>query len=150
MKFRLAAFLRLLPLLVFHLQASAAPSDDLFLAARDAARLGDRARLERLIGELQGHELVAYVEYWRLQPELKKDIDPSTVRSFLARNEGTYIAEKMRSDWLKQLGKQQQWARFDAEYPGLVQPDQELSCYALQSRRLRSPGRRNSRDAGVL
>ena len=143
MKFRLAAFLRLLPLLVFHLQASAAPSDDLFLAARDAARLGDRARLERLIGELQGHELVAYVEYWRLQPELKKDIDPSTVRSFLTRNEGTYIAEKMRGDWLKQLGKQQQWTLFDAEYPALVQPDQELSCYALQSRRLRG-------DAGML
>ena len=143
MKFRLAAFLQLLPLLAIHLQAFAAPSDELFLAARDAVRLGDRVRLERLVGELQEHELVAYVEYWRLQPELKKDIDPSTVRSFLARNEGTYIAEKMRSDWLKQLGKQQQWARFDAEYPGLVQPDQELSCYALQSRRLRG-------DAGML
>lgn len=141
MKFRLAAFLYLLPLLAFHLPVSAAPSDDLFLAARDAARAGDRVRLERLVGELQGHELASYVEYWRLQPELKNDIDASTIRSFLVRNEGSYIAEKMRGDWLKQLGKQQQWDLFDAEYPALVQPDQELSCYALQSRRVRGDTR---------
>ncbi len=143
MKFRLAAVLHLFPLLAFHLPVSAESSDGLFLAARDAARAGDRVRLERLVGELQGYELAPYVEYWRLQPELKNDIDPSTIRSFLARNEGSYIAEKMRSDWLKQLGKQQRWELFDAEYPALVQPDQELSCYALQSRRAR-------RDSGML
>ncbi len=141
MKFRLAAVLYLLPLLAIHLPVSAAPSDDLFLAARDAARAGDRVRLERLAGELQGHELAPYVEYWRLQPELKNDIDASTIRSFLVRNEGSYIAEKLRGDWLKQLGKQQQWDLFDAEYPALVQPDQELSCYALQSRRVRGDAR---------
>ncbi|MFB0935289.1 MAG: transglycosylase SLT domain-containing protein [Propionivibrio sp.] len=141
MKFRLAAVLYLLPLLAFHLPVSAAPSDDLFLAARDAARAGDRVRLERLAGELQGHELASYVEYWRLQPELKNDIDASTIRSFLVRNEGSYIAEKLRGDWLKQLGKQQQWDLFDAEYPALLQPDQELSCYALQSRRVRGDAR---------
>ncbi len=141
MKFRLAVFLHLLPLLAVHFPVSAAPSDDLFLAARDAARAGDRVRIERLASELQGHELAPYVEYWRLQPELKNDIDPETIRSFLVRNEGMYIAEKMRSDWLKQLGKQQQWEIFDAEYPALVQPDRELSCYALQSRRLRGDAR---------
>lgn len=141
MKFRLAAVLYLLPLLAFHLPVSAAPSDDLFLVARDAARAGDRVRLERLAGELQGHELASYVEYWRLQPELKNDIDASTIRSFLVRNEGSYIAEKLRGDWLKQLGKQQQWDIFDAEYPALLQPDQELSCYALQSRRVRGDAR---------
>lgn len=142
MKFRVAAFLLLLPLLVGHLPASAA-SDDLFLAARDAARAGDRNRLERLSGELRGHELASYVDYWRLQPELKEGVDPVTVRAFLASNEGSYIAEKMRGDWLRQLGKQQQWELFDTEFAALAQPDQELSCYALQSRRVRG-------DAGML
>ena len=120
-----------------HSPLKAAPSDELFLVARDAARAGDRARLERLAAELPGHELISYVEYWRLQPDLKNGIDPALIRSFLARNEGSYIAEKMRGEWLKQLGKNQQWSLFDAEFPALQQPDQELSCYALQSRRAR-------------
>jgi hypothetical protein len=61
----------------------------------------------------------SYVEYWRLQPDLKNDIDPATSVLSCTRNEGSYIAEKMRGDWLKQLGKKQQWAEFDAEYPAL-------------------------------
>ena len=143
MKFRLASVLPLFPLLVACFPVFAAPADDLFLSARDAARAGDRARLERLAGDLQGYELAPYVDYWRLQPDLKNDIDPAVVRSFLANNEGSYIAEKMRGEWLKQLGKKQQWSLFDAEYPALAQPDQELACYALQSRRARG-------DASVL
>ncbi len=112
-------------------------SDDLVIAARDAARAGDRAKLARLADDLSGHDLAAYLEYWQLQLDLKNGIDPSRVRSFLSRNEGNYLAEKLRGDWLKQLGKQQQWELFDAEYPAMIQPDQELSCYSLQSRRLR-------------
>ena len=108
--------------------------DDRFLAARDAARSGDRARLERLAGELQGHPLEAYVEYWRLQPDLAT-VDPNVVRAFLQRYERTYLADKLRNDWIKQLGKTQQWAEINAEYPRLVQPEPEVNCYALQARR---------------
>ena len=136
MKLRLPVFLFAFSLLAVRLATGATASDDRFLAARDAARAGDRSKLERIAPELQGHELEAYVDYWRLLPDLAM-IDPSTIQSFLSRNEKSYIAEKLRSDWLKQLGKKQQWALFDAEYPLLTQPDQELSCYALQSRQAR-------------
>ncbi len=136
MKFRLPVLLLALPLLSAQFVFAAAATDDRLLAARDAARVGDRAKLERIALELQGHELESYVEYWRLLPDLGM-ADPATIKAFLTRYEGSYIAEKMRGDWLKQLGKKQQWAPFDAEFPSLVQPDQELSCYALQSRRLR-------------
>ena len=136
MKFRAAAFLLLFPLL-FSTLANAAPGDDLILSGRDAARSGDRVRLERLSEQAQGHVLAPYIDYWRLQFELKNDVDPALVRAFLERNQGSYIAEKMRGEWLKQLGKKQQWTLFDAEYPAMQQPDQELQCYALQSRRLR-------------
>ena len=140
MKFRSATFLSLLALLFCQRPAVADPLDDVLLSVRDAARAGDRGRLERAAGELRGHELAAYVEYWRLQQDLKNDLDPATVRAFLADNEGSYLAEKMRGDWLRQLGKQRQWSLFDAEYPALAQPDQELACYALQSRRARGDG----------
>lgn len=143
MKSLLSALFLLFSLLTLPAAVNAAPGDELFLAARDAARVGDRVRLERSVRELQGHELASYVEYWQLQAELKNDVDAAAIRSFLERNGGAYIAEKLRGEWLKQLGMKQQWAEFDAEYPALAQPDQELSCYALQSRRAKG-------DAGVL
>ena len=122
---------------VFCSAVFAAPTDDRFLAARDAYRNGDHAKLERLATELKGHDLDAYVEYWQLVGRLPDQLDPTAARDFLARHDRTYIAEKLRSDWLKALGKRQQWAEFDAEFPKMVAPDQDLVCYALQSRRAR-------------
>lgn len=136
MKFRLSVFLLAFPLLLVHFSVNALTADEQFLAARDAARAGDRAKLERLAPDLQSHELAPYVDYWRLLQDLNTT-DTAMIKGFLARNDKSYIAEKLRSDWLKQLGKKQQWSEFDAEYPLLAQPDQELSCYALQSRRAR-------------
>ena len=115
------------------LDAHAAP-DDRFLAARDAAKAGDKAKLERLAPELQGHELDVYVDYWRLLLDLN-NADPVTIKAFLQRNDKSYLAEKLRGDWLRQLGKKQLWAEFDAEYPAMQQPEQDVACYAFQSRR---------------
>lgn len=134
MKFRQSILLILIPLFLAPTLAFALTPDEQFLAARDAARAGDRAKLERLAPLLQGHELEAYVEYWQLLPDLK-DSDPATVQAFLGRHENSYIAEKLRTDWLRQLARKQQWSVFDSEYPRLAQADQELACQALQSRR---------------
>jgi soluble lytic murein transglycosylase len=134
MKFRFAALPLLFILLFCPRPVMAEPLDESFLAARDATQAGNRARLEQLAGELQGHELAVYVDYWRLQLDMKSAPDAAAVTAFLTGNAGDYLAEKVRGDWLKQLGKQRQWAVFDAEYPALAQPDRELVCYALQSR----------------
>lgn len=136
--FRLAAFVSTLYVVGALSPAVAAVTpDDRFLAARDAVRTGDRARLDRLAPELREHELAAYVEYWQLAARLPDQLDVAAARDFLARHEATFIAEKLRSDWLKVLGKKAQWDEFDSEYAKMVAPDQELSCYALQSRRAR-------------
>jgi soluble lytic murein transglycosylase len=127
--------------LTLPLAACAASGDDRFLAARDAYRAGDRAKLERLAPELRSHDLDAYVEYWLLTSRLPDQLDTASAREFLAKHEKTHIAEKLRVDWLKVLGKKQQWAEFDSEYPKVVAPDQELACYALQSRRARGDRR---------
>ena len=141
MKFRFVVFLLALPWLA-HAAVGAPAADERFLAARDAAHAGDRARLERIAPELKGYELESYVEYWQLLLALD-NADPATIKAFLARNENSYLAEKLRAEWLKQLGKKKQWAAFDAEYPLLLQADQPLVCYALQSRQARG-------DATVL
>ncbi|WP_291993809.1 lytic transglycosylase domain-containing protein [Candidatus Accumulibacter sp. ACC003] len=140
MKFRDSVFIVLVSYLLVPFGAAAVTADEQFLAARDAARAGDKAKLERLAPTLQDYELAAYVDYWQLLLDLK-DADPANVGAFLERQQGTYVAEKLRIDWLRQLAKQQQWAAFDVDYPRLAQPDQSLSCYALQSRLARADPR---------
>ncbi len=117
--------------------AVSAPGDDNVLAARDAYRVGDANKLARQLGAVQGHDLEPYVEYWQASMHLN-NADPAVIHKFLVRYPGTYLAEKLRGEWLRMLGKRGQWDFFDAEYPSLAQPDQELTCYAWQSR-LRRP-----------
>jgi len=136
MKFRPLFFLLSLPLLLAHFALAAPTLDERFLAAREAFRLGERAKLESIAPELKGYELDVYVDYWRLLADLK-DADTAHIAGFLSRNEKAYVAEKLRGEWLKLLGKKQSWSNFESEYAKLEQPDQEVLCYALQSRRSR-------------
>ncbi len=105
----------------------------MFLAARDAARAGDAKRLEQIAPRFQDHLLEPYVQYWRLQANLKIR-EPEEIRAYLAANRDTPLADYLRRDWLKLLGKNEQWALFDVELPALVNDDLELTCYALQAR----------------
>ena len=113
----------------------AAPGDDDFLAMREAFRVNDQRKLELYASRLkgQGHVLEPYVAFWQLRAQLQ-DATPETVRAFLAEHKGSLVAERMRADWLKQLGKNQQWELFEAERGALVEDDNEVTCYAAQAR----------------
>lgn len=113
--------------------ALAQTGDGGFLAAREAFRNGETVRLARLLGDLEGHELRPWAEYYLLRLKLDEE-NSGSVREFLARMEGSYPAEKLRGDWLRFLGKRGEWAAFREEYPRLVQPDPEVTCYALRAR----------------
>ncbi|MFN7085162.1 MAG: transglycosylase SLT domain-containing protein [Burkholderiales bacterium] len=129
----MARSLLLLALLLTAAACRAATADDDFLAARNAYRAGDGRRLAALAPRLKGHLLEPYVAYWRLQSRLE-DADPREIRAFLAANRDSPLSERLRSDWLKLLGKNRQWDEFDAELPRLVNDDLEITCYSLQSR----------------
>lgn len=110
-----------------------AGGDDDFLAARDAYRAGDAVKLSILAQRLKQSPLEIYLAYYQLR--LKLDTaDAGEVQAFLARPDDTPLVDRMRSEWLKTLGKKQQWVLFDSEYPKIINEDVELSCYALQSR----------------
>ena len=111
----------------------AANGDERILAAKDAVQRGDRAKLAKQLEAVRGHELEPYVEYWLLRLRLE-EAGADELRDFLARQPGSYLADKLRGEWLKVLGKRREWDAFDAEYPPLVQNDQEITCYALQNR----------------
>ena len=49
----------------------------------------------------------------------------------------TPLADRLRVDWLKTLGKRGQWSTFAADYPPPAGEDVELACYGVQYRRQR-------------
>ncbi|HUY04419.1 MAG TPA: transglycosylase SLT domain-containing protein [Rhodocyclaceae bacterium] len=131
-------------LLLFPLLAAAAPGDEYILAARAAYRNGERVRLAQALQDLkrQGGEanvLEPWVEYWQLSLRIADagvadERVAADVEAFLDRQANSYPAEKLRREWLKALGKAGQWQAFEDAYPLLQQPDQELACYAAESR----------------
>ncbi len=104
-----------------------------FLAARDAFRVGNAKKLAQFAQRLKKSPLEVYVSYYQLKLDLEK-VDVATIKQFLARPEDTPMVNRLRIDWLKQLGKKQQWDLFDAEYPRVLNEDTELTCYLLQSK----------------
>jgi len=107
------------------------PTDTDFALARDAFRAGDAARLDKIAPLLKGHLLESYVEYWQLRLKLD-DADPDRVRAFLIRRQGGPLADRLRVEWLKSLGKRAQWTQFAAEFPARASDDTDLTCYATQ------------------
>jgi soluble lytic murein transglycosylase len=110
-----------------------APADENFLKAYDAFRAGDPLKLQKFSSLPASHVLAPYPEYWRLKLRLE-DVAGDEVRAFLERQAGTYLADRLRADWLKLLGKRAEWQSFDRELSPLVQDDLEIRCYAWLSR----------------
>ena len=113
--------------------SSAAGADRAVLGANDAFRRGNPMQLEKHADALRGHVLEPYADYWRLKLQLE-DAQKDEVNAFFARHTGSYVAEMLRADWLKVLGKGGQWDAFEAELGRLEEPDPEIRCYALASR----------------
>src|SRR5215470_18267624 len=71
-----------------------APSDEALLAARDAARNGDRDLLASLAPRIAGHPLELYYDYWKASLQARNGEDDGTaVRAFYERHPGTYLSD---------------------------------------------------------
>ena len=92
-----------------------AQTDADFLAAKAAYDKGDRARLGTLAPKLNGHVLAPYVGYWQLKLGMD-DASPEAIRTFIDRHPNTPLADRLRADWLKYLGRRANWSRFGADY----------------------------------
>ena len=113
------------------------PAEEAFLRAYEAYRAGDPLKLARYSTGLEDHVLAPYLEYWALRLRLN-ELSASEARDFLTRRAGSYLADRLRSDWLKALGRRAEWQTFDLELAPLVQDDLEIRCYAWLSRLARS------------
>lgn len=115
-----------------------ASDDEIFLAMRDAARNNDQAKTAELAPRLSQYPVPSYVEYYRLKPRVHlASVDE--IESYLSRYQGSAIADRLRNDWLLELGRARNWAMFDEQYPKFVlDDDMQVKCYALMSRAVRN------------
>lgn len=113
-------------------QAQAA-RDEAVLEAADAFRLRDAARLGRAAAAARGHLLEPYVDYWQLVLRLD-DATREQIRAFLTRNRDAYVADRLRAEWIRQLGRRQDWAGVVAEAGGVLEDDAESGCWIMQAR----------------
>lgn len=116
-------------------KTQATTSDDsIFMALRDASRNNDAPRAIGLATRLVDYPIPSYVDYFQLKPRLAHAPE-SEIRAYLKRYHGHAIADRLRNDWLLELGKARDWALFDEEYPQFVlDDDMQLKCYALMSK----------------
>ncbi len=108
-------------------------SDSDVLAAYEAFRAGDPDRLERHARALEGSVLEPWAQYWQLRLRLE-DAQPVEVTPYLARHKGTWLAEQLRADWLRELGRREDWPLFERTLGPLVQDDLEIRCDAWHAR----------------
>ncbi len=127
---------------------SSRKEDDAFLLLRDAVRQDDAAKVAFYADRLANYQIPSYVDYYRLKSHLR-DAANGEVREFLRRYEGSAIADRMRNDWLLELGRKRDWAAFDEQLPLFVlNDDTQVKCYGLMSRALK--GQRVAEQARVL
>ena len=111
--------------------------DDTFLALREAARRDDAISVSLLADRLPNFAIPSYIDYYRLKVRLR-GAAPTEIRAFLARYDGTAIADRLRNDWLLELGRTRNWGSFDEQYPLFaLNDDIQVKCYALLSRALK-------------
>ena len=111
--------------------------DSSFLIARDAFRTGDRNKLERAASQIGNHELLPYVENYRLRMFMEEG-DSAALHAFFDRYDKSYVVEKLRADWIRWLGKRSTWNEVDREYARMLAPEPDITCYSQQARLARN------------
>jgi soluble lytic murein transglycosylase len=134
-------------------QTAAAPADtraddDVFLLLREASRQDDATGAASYAARLPNYAIPSYVDYYRLKPRIR-DASADEILAFLQRYSGSAIADRMRNDWLLELGRNRDWIAFDQQYPLFVlNDDTQVKCYGLMSRAVK--GHNVAADARAL
>jgi soluble lytic murein transglycosylase len=113
-------------------------ADEVILDMNQAFKKNDKGQLTRLLPRAKGHTLEPWAAYWELRVRLDQASD-SEIQQFLSQYAGTYAEDRLRNDWLLQLGRQREWSTFAQEYSRFrMNDDREVRCYALANEPLLS------------
>ncbi len=127
------------------------------LQMANAFKRNDSRTLSALLPQMQNHPLEGWAAYWELKARFSHATQPATeneIQAFLSKFADTYYADRLRNDWLLQLGKQRNWDAFNLHYPLFkMRDDKEVACYAAIASASQSLNTRNgnngSSDSGV-
>jgi len=145
---------RLIAVLALSLTLTSAGAQDIAnaldqqtLAARQAYGKRDKATLAALNAQAQAQNnpLASWIDYWDLRTRLADATQPD-LDAFYARWRGSYVEDRLRNDWLLELGHRHDWANFRKDYPAFqMRDDREVLCYSILADHL--AGRRVQAEA---
>ena len=107
-------------------------SDDVIRDARDAFVRHDRVRLAELRATAFANRLplAPWVDYWELVNRLS-EVSSDEVEQFYARWPNSYVEDRLRNDWLLEVGHRHDWDAFKRDYPRFrMNDDRSVTCYA--------------------
>ncbi|OYT89443.1 MAG: lytic transglycosylase [Burkholderiales bacterium PBB6] len=107
--------------------------DPLIRDAREAFVRRDRSRLAafRIAAIDSRHPLAPWVDYWDLTGRLN-EATADEVEAFYARWPASYVEDRLRNDWLLELGRRRDWAAFSRDLPRFrMNDDRQVHCYAV-------------------
>jgi len=112
-----------------------APSAQAVLAAKDALDAQQWDRLARTATQVRGDTLQIYVDYWLAQREVQtaRDVfDIPAADLFLARYPESYMADRLRADWVLAAAEQGAWRKVEqiGEFMWL---NREVRCAKLMA-----------------
>jgi soluble lytic murein transglycosylase len=124
------------------IERTAAPRDNLetervFLSARDAFERRNLKSLDTLRSTFHSRHrdfaLTAYVDYWWLVANLAQGsafaaTNAGDFRQFLDTHPDQLLADSLRREWLKALGKLERWDLFTQQVSKLQSDDAEIAC----------------------
>ena len=111
-------------------------SDESIQEMAQAYKQRDRKRMAQLLPQLRGYVLEPWAAYWELSARLD-DASPNEIQDFFSRYSGSYQEDRLRNEWLLQLGRNRNWAAFNREYPKFrMTDDRSVACYAALSEHL--------------
>jgi len=73
------------------------------------------------------------VSYWQLQLGMDT-VSPEEVHAFLHRYAGTVVADRLKGDWIRELGRREQWGALAAEHLVARDDDPEAVCLLARAR----------------
>jgi len=116
-------------------------ADEAIRAAAEALRTHNAAKLSAAAAQARGHILEPYVEYWELQLGME-DATAGRIHAFLERQKDTVLAERLRGDWIRELGRREAWTAIAAEHPAAADDDIDIACLVARA------GVRGAEEAG--
>jgi soluble lytic murein transglycosylase len=107
----------------------------LIIDAREALRNKDATQLAALRNRAIAvrHPLAMWADYWELNNRLYA-VGPTEVEAFYQRWPNTYVEDRLRNDFLLELGRRRDWKALLADYARFkMNDDRQVNCYVLMA-----------------